>query len=306
MPTAFQPPFTLTPLLQRQLKAIDEARGFLEAVRLQGDWHDTLRGQRRVQDALSSVQIEGNSLTYDQAFVLAQGEPDRDLRDSEREFLNYLRAFEAIDGLCGRKEVRLTRADLLNLHRILLQGVRGGQRFSGQLRREQVSVGDRVDGEIVVHHQPPTWGEVEALVDDLFQWIDAVKQHPTRRQLTKGAEDLWLHPVLAAGIAQHRMVWIHPFVDGNGRSARMLTTMLLYLRGYDFKGLFDLSTYYEQNRDAYYEALRTADATGDYTRWLEYFTGGFAMQMFAIKAVAAKHAAGVTAPEPEAVTAGEA
>lgn len=75
---------------------------------------------------------------------------------------------------------------------------------------------------------------------------------------------------------------------------------MLYQRGYDFKFLFDLSSYYEKNRDAYYEALRTVDRTGDYTQWLLYFTGGFASQMFAIKEVAAKHAEGVAAPEPRA------
>ena len=306
MPAPFAPTFTITPLMQRQLKAIDQARGFLEAVRLQGPWFDALRSERRVKDALSSVQIEGNSLTYEQAFALAHTAPDRDLRDSECEFLNYLRAFEAIDGLSGQRDIRLSRADLLNLHRILVTGVRGGQRFGGQLRREQVSVGDRIDGEVVVHYQPPVWAEVEGLVDDLFGWIDTVKQHPSRAKVLKGADDRWLHPVLVAGIAQHRLAWIHPFVDGNGRTARMLSTLLLYQRGYDFKGLFDLSSYYERNRDHYYEALRTVDRSDDYTQWLVYFMGGLSLQMFSIMAVAAKHATGVVAPEVEQATADEA
>ena len=94
---------------------------------------------------------------------------------------------------------------------------------------------------------------------------------------------LWIHPVILAGIAQHRLVWIHPFMDGNGRSARMFTTMLLYQRKYDFKYLFDLSTYYNEDRDEYYRALRTADATGDYTEWLLYFLGGFSREMVRIK-----------------------
>jgi len=77
--------------------------------------------------------------------------------------------------------------------------------------------------------------------------------------------------------------WIHPFVDGNGRTARMLTTLLLYQRGYDFKFLFELSGYDNRDRDRYYAALRTADRTGDYTEWLTYFLGGFAWQMVRIK-----------------------
>jgi Fic family protein len=91
-----------------------------------------------------------------------------------------------------------------------------------------------------------------------------------------------------AGIAQHRLVWVHPFVDGNGRSARMFCTLLLHQRGYDFQYLFNLSDYYNRNRDAYYQALRTADV-GDYTGWLEYFCGGLSLQMFVIRKRAAEN-----------------
>jgi Fic family protein len=128
-----------------------------------------------------------------------------------------------------------------------------------------------------VHHHPPSWLEVEARVDDLFAWIEASKVHGT------GDDDPWIHPVILAGIAQHRLVWIHPFVDGNGRTARMLTTLLLSQRGYDFKYLFQLSSYYNENRDDYYRTLRTADATGDHTEWLTFFLGGFSYQMVRIE-----------------------
>lgn len=185
----------------------------------------------------------------------------------------------------------LRRGDLLNVHRRLVNGVRGGDRFAGQMRREDVKVGDRQAGATVVHHAPPSWVEVEGLVDSLFGWIEETKRRG------KGADDPWVHPVIQAGIAHHRLVWIHPFVDGNGRTARMMTTVLLYQRGYDFKYLFQLSRYYNDDRDAYYRALRTADTTGDYTEWLTYFLGGFSMQMVAIKkraAAAAEDAGGVS------------
>ena len=78
----------------------------------------------------------------------------------------------------------------------------------------------------------------------------------------------------------------------------MFTTLLLYQRGYDFKYLFNLSDYYNRNRDQYYEALRTSDRTGDYTAWLEYFCGGLALQMYGIRAKA-KQAAAVVAERGE-------
>jgi Fic family protein len=66
----------------------------------------------------------------------------------------------------------------------------------------------------------------------------------------------------------------------------MFTTLLLYQRGYDFKYLFDLSSYYNRNRGDYYRALRSADTSGDYTEWLIYFLGGFAYQMVRIQELA--------------------
>lgn len=291
---AFDPKFTLLPKMQRQIKAIENTNGFLEAVRLQPEWCQRMRRETQVRDALASVQIEGNTLTLEEAFALAEELPDRKLRDSEREFANYLQAFEAIEGLRGERDARISRGDLLNLHRLLVDGVRGGERFAGTTRREKVSVGDRLGDETVIHHDPPPFTEVDDEIGDLMEWIERTKGRG------EGADDPWIHPVIQAGIAQHRLVWIHPFLDGNGRSARMFTAMLLFQRGYDFKYLFDLSSYYNNNRDKYYRALRTADATADYTEWLLYFLGGFSYQMVRIKQRASKGAQELDGPDPPA------
>ncbi len=293
MPT-FNPTYHITPLMLRQLKVIEEARGFLQAVRARSDWATRLRQETQVRDALASVQIEGSSLTYQAAFELVNHPPAR-MTDTAQEFLNYLRTFDLIDGLRGARDYTVTRRDVLNIHRALVDGVRGGQRYAGQLRREQVKVGDIIDGAETIHHDPPPWHEVETHLDDLFDWLERSKTYPTAARVIAGADDAWVHPVIAAGIAQHRLVWVHPFIDGNGRTARMMTTMLLYQRGYDFKYLFDLSSHYNHDRDRYYTMLREVDETGDYTDWLMYFMGGFARQMFLIKRRALEMAEGVVA-----------
>jgi Fic family protein len=83
-----------------------------------------------------------------------------------------------------------------------------------------------------------------------------------------------------AGIAQFQLVHIHPFVDGNGRSARLLSTLCLYRTGYDFKRLFTISEYYDRDRPAYYKALQSVRERGMHmTGWLEYFTEGLGAQM---------------------------
>ncbi len=280
----FTPRWTFTPRIQRQLNAIERTVGLLEYVRLRPDGTT----DSRIRDALSSVQIEGNRLTMEDAFKLARERGDtRLLGDDAREFLNYLNTFDEIDHMRNLREMPLGIGEVLNLHQLVVRGVRGGDRFAGQLRREEVQVGDRQDGKIIVHYQPPRWSRVEDELRDLIDWINRSYRKEAREDIERGTLDLWVHPVIVAGIAQHRLVWIHPFLDGNGRTARMLTTLLLYGRGYDFKYLFDLSTYYNKDRDRYYAALRTADREGDYTRWLEYFMGGFARDMYQIR----KHAA---------------
>jgi len=279
----FEPRFEITPLMIRQIMAIARTRGCLDAVRTQPDWIQNLRAEARVKDVLSSVQIEGNSLTREEAFELARHGPRARVRDSEREFLNYLKAFDAIEMLRDDRKYEVHARDLLSLHGMLVKGVRGGDRFAGQFRREEVKIGDKQGEEVLVHHQPPPWTEVDAHVEQLLKWIERVKVKRSHKEVVAGADDPYVHPVIMAGIAHHRLVWIHPFVDGNGRTARLFTTMLLYLRGYDFKYLFDLSSYYNSNRDAYYAALRTADRDLDYTAWLTYFMGGFARQMYLIR-----------------------
>jgi Fic family protein len=93
-----------------------------------------------------------------------------------------------------------------------------------------------------------------------------------------------IHPVLVAGIAQFQLVHIHPFVDGNGRSSRLLSMLCLYRAGYDFKRLFTLSEFYDRDRRPFYTALQSVREHGmDMTGWLEYFTHGLAVQLDEVK-----------------------
>jgi Fic family protein len=63
-----------------------------------------------------------------------------------------------------------------------------------------------------------------------------------------------VHPVLVGGIAQFQLVHIHPFIDGNGRTSRLLSTLCLYRAGYNFKRLFSLSEFYDRDRPSFYAA----------------------------------------------------
>ena len=107
--------------------------------------------------------------------------------------------------------------------------------------------------------------DVPPLMAELVAWLNA----PTE-----------IHPVLASGIAQFQLVHIHPFVDGNGRTSRLLSTLCLYRAGYDFKRLFSISEYYDRDRASFYAALQGVREQGmDLTGWLDYFVDGLATQM---------------------------
>lgn len=93
-----------------------------------------------------------------------------------------------------------------------------------------------------------------------------------------------ISPVLISGIAQYQFVDIHPFLDGNGRTARLLCTLILYQNGYDFKRLFSLSEYDDKERHNYYDAIQSVRNNNmDMTEWLEYFTEGLKNQLIEVK-----------------------
>lgn len=93
-----------------------------------------------------------------------------------------------------------------------------------------------------------------------------------------------IHPVIVAGISHYEFVRIHPFVDGNGRTARALATLILYLKEFDIKRFFTLDEFYDKDRPAYYAALNSVDQeTLDITHWLEYFLDGVLASIFKIK-----------------------
>jgi len=93
-----------------------------------------------------------------------------------------------------------------------------------------------------------------------------------------------LDPVMVAGISHYEFVRIHPFVDGNGRTARSLATLILYLREFDIKRFFALDDYYDSDRKSYYRALDSVDPeTIDITKWVEYFTDGVLISIAKVK-----------------------
>ena len=182
--------------------------------------------------------------------------------DDALELLNYKKAFELVSGYLESGEP-ITEALIRQIHKRLVQGVRGNKASPGEYRKIQNYIVNLRTGEKTYTPPPPL--EVPQMMSDFASWLQ---------------KDTQMHPVIVAGIAQFQLVHVHPFVDGNGRTARLLSTLCLYRTGYDFKRLFTISEYYDRDRPAYYKALQDVRERGmNMTGWLEYFTEGLGAQM---------------------------
>ncbi len=246
---------------------IERARGFLEAARLSDDWVRDMGNQALIKEAHHTTHIEGTRLTLDQAERLWKGEavPEAD-PDDARELLNYRSAFEFISE-CLDSGDPITEGLIREIHRKLVEDVRGGSAAPGDYRRIQNYVANAATGEVIF--TPPSAVEVPIMMSEMVKWLNS---------------GLEIHPVLISGIAQFQLVHIHPFLDGNGRTSRLLSTLCLYKAGYDFKRLFTISEYYDRDRPTFYKSIQSVRENGmDMTGWLDYFITGLQTQMVEIK-----------------------
>ena len=264
---SFAPRFTISNWITAALTRIERARGFLDAARLSEEWLASMRSRALLLEAHHTTHIEGTRLTLEQSERLFAGAdvPEADPNDA-RELLNYRQAFGFVSGYLNDGGP-VTEGLIREVHKRLVAGVRAEVAAPGEYRRVQNYVANSSTGE--VGYTPPPPHDVPILMQQLVSWLNA---------------PAGIHPVLVSGVAQFQLVHIHPFLDGNGRTSRLLSTLCLYRAGYDFKRLFTISEYYDRDRTAFYGALQgVREADMDLTGWLEFFSEGLATQRDEVK-----------------------
>ena len=264
---AFHPIFTITNRMTAAITRIERARGFLEAAQLSDDWVREMGDRALILEAHHTTHIEGTRLTLDQSERLWKGEavPEAD-PDDARELLNYRSAFEFVSE-CLDSGDPITEGMIREIHCKLVEKVRGGSAAPGEYRRIQNYVVDASTGDVI--YTPPNAVEVPIMMSELVRWLNG---------------ELDIHPVLVSGIAQFQLVHIHPFLDGNGRTSRLLSTLCLYKAGYDFKRLFTISEYYDRDRWSFYKSIQSVrENSMDMTGWLDYFITGLETQMVEVR-----------------------
>ena len=213
--------------------------------------------------ALATTAIEGNTLTEEELAIIQSGKniaPSRKYQQQEVE--NILKAFNTIlEKLVREKKPDIISVNLIqSFHKMVGENI--GEPFGGspgQLRRQNVIVGNV--------YRPPSFEKVEELVKKLCDWL--------LRDFHYMHEQNFDEAVLEAIIVHVYIAWIHPFMDGNGRTARLLEFYLLLRAGVPSIASHILSNHYNDTRTEYYRHLQHASETGDLKEFIQYALLGF-------------------------------
>ncbi len=265
----FEPKYVITSTILSKIAEIAEIKAAVERSPVLPLNEAQLRRQAILRMAHTSTSIEGNKLAQFEVGKVFEGKtvtaPPKDILEVE----NYLNGLKLLDELSKSKHT-LTLEEILKMHKIIISGLVDKEKV-GKIRPSDIYIlNDLGGGKEMLRFKGPSASKVPKLVEDLLQWLEKAK-------------DLGIHPVVVAGIFHLEFVSIHPFTDGNGRVARLLTQLLLYRLNWDFRKILVLEDYYNQNRQDYYNALHTDEDKEykigrDVTLWLEYFTTGFLVE----------------------------
>lgn len=288
----FKPTFTITPNIAKSLSQVEVGKAVVAQLPLSFEVIASLRESSRLETTHFSTQIEGNRLTAEQVSASINSKkaiPDRE-RD-QREVKHHYLALEFLDALTlkyrEQNPVLIQEKDIQTMHGLVMFGKKKPTPY----RDGQNVIKD--SGGIV--YMPPEAADVPLLMADLVAWLCAEID----------ADSL---PIpLIAGVAHYQFATIHPYYDGNGRTARLLTNLVLHSCGYDLKGIYNLSEYYAKDLRGYYNALDIGNShnyymgreNADITPWLEYFCRGMAQSFERVRRNAERFAAPDTTMEQQ-------
>lgn len=263
------PNYSITSTILSRIAEIAEIKAAIERSRVLPLNEAQLRRQAILRMAHTSTSIEGNKLAQFEVGKVLEGKTVRAPQKDILEVENYYNALKLLDEL-SKKKGDITVEEVLKLHKTVVAGLVEDKKV-GQFRPADVYVLDDLgDGREMLRFKAPPAPQVKKLIEDLLIWLGDRKKES-------------IHPIIKAGILHLQFVTIHPFTDGNGRVARLLTQLQLYRDNWDFRKILVLEDYYNSDRMSYYNAENRAQGKNyqkdmDYTTWLEYFTTGFLVE----------------------------
>ncbi len=281
----FVPKLTINHSILKNISLAEAAKEVITNAPLIPAWEAKFRKDAVDRMVHHGTHIEGNPLSDEEVKDILDGKEvfakDRDIQ----EVINYRNVVKFIGDIADKigppptiepagSHYLLTLETLLEIHRLTTDRIVPPE-YSGQFRTRQVVLKDSRTGQI--SYTPPPAAEVPYLVEDLVNWVNS-------------GDTKEVHPILKAGIIHYELARIHPFVEGNGRTARALATLIMFLDGYDIRKFFSLEEYFDENPIDYYVTLQTVSNQlvidtheRDLTPWLDYFSKAVAVELSRIK-----------------------
>ena len=218
---------------------VNENRLLLKTIELSQMTMSRLRKNAKKKRCYASNKIEGNPLTEKQVYDIIERDEHRNLLKPEQEIRNYFLALNLLEEKVKRKE-KFTKKMILEVQALVEKGASKdkiglrGPMPPGMLFAVYDSVTGRAD------YIPPEYSEIPGLLDELVDYVNTTDDHP----------------LIVAAIVHYQLVTIHPFEDGNGRTARLMSGYILDYYGYGFNGIGSLEEYFAYDSQEYYNALQ--------------------------------------------------
>lgn len=268
----YSPKYTITNVILKNIGVIEASKEVIENAPLVPSYEKQFRTDAIARTIHHGTHIEGNELNLLQTKKILEGQEVYGRPRDIQEVVNYRNVMTLLDELVYKKG-DLNIDILLDIHKNTVDKIISAEKV-GVLRTTQVIIKEEGSDKVVL--KPPAFVEVPYLLEDFFVWLNS----DTTKEI---------HSVLKAAISHYVLVAIHPFVEGNGRTVRAFTQLLLMKEEFDIKKFFSLEENFDSDLSAYYEALFNVDKDSqnivarDLTPWIEYFTGVVAVEMSKIK-----------------------
>jgi Fic family protein len=209
------------------------------------------------KEAVLSSQIEGTQASLIDVLEFESQALEPDNPQEVAEVVNYISAVNY--GLERLKELPVSLRLIREIHQELMKGVRGAERNPGEFRRSQNWIGAGGCSLAEASYVPPPPYEMLQSLDNLEKFLHSSNPMPT---------------LIKVGLAHAQFETIHPFLDGNGRTGRLLITFLLCEQNILLRPLLYISYYFKKHRSEYYDRLQAVRDSGNWEGWLKFFLRG--------------------------------